>query len=56
MSGEGWDDDAGYQRARGRAWFMVAVASCCSLVAVVFVVLAVLGVGVFVALVDALTK
>lgn len=56
MSDEGWDDDAEYQRATGRAWFMVAVASCCSLMAVAFVALAVLGVGVFVALVNMLSK
>ncbi|MGW3665632.1 hypothetical protein [Streptomyces sp. NPDC005141] len=56
MSDEGWDDDAEYQRAIGRAWFMVAVASCCSLVVVAFVALAVLGAGVFVALVNVLSK
>jgi hypothetical protein len=50
-----WDDDTDYHRAVGRAWVMVAVASCCSLVVVGFVVLAVFGVGVFVALVNALS-
>ncbi|MFI6491524.1 hypothetical protein [Streptomyces sp. NPDC050564] len=49
------DDDTEYHRAMGRAWLMVAVTSCCSLLAVAFVVLAVFGVGVFMALADALS-
>lgn len=55
MVDQNWDDDTRYHRAVGRAWVMVAVASCCSLVVVGFVVLAVFGVGVFVALVNALS-
>jgi hypothetical protein len=50
----GWDDDSDYRRAVRRAWGMVALASCCSLLVVVLVVLAVLGAGVFVFLVEAL--
>ncbi|SNX61630.1 hypothetical protein SAMN06272735_3373 [Streptomyces sp. TLI_55] len=50
----GWDDDSEYRRAVGRAWGMVALASCCSLLVVALVVLAVLGAGVFVFLVEAL--
>ncbi|MER5907646.1 hypothetical protein ACGFY3_14915 [Streptomyces mirabilis] len=55
MVDQNWGDDTDYHRAVGRAWVMVAVASCCSLVAVGFVVLAVFGVGAFVALVNALS-
>ncbi|MFG2405313.1 hypothetical protein ACGFR8_13445 [Streptomyces brevispora] len=54
MTGQSWDDDTEYRRAKARARVMVAVASCCGLVVVGLVALAVLGVGVFVALVDAL--
>ncbi|MFE2518980.1 hypothetical protein [Streptomyces mirabilis] len=54
MADQNWGDDTEYHRAVGRAWVMVAVASCCSVVAVGFVLLAVFGVGVFVALVNAL--
>ncbi|MFF8028262.1 hypothetical protein ACFZDJ_45720 [Streptomyces sp. NPDC007896] len=47
MVDQNWGDDTEYHRVVGRAWVMVAVASCCSLVAVGFVALAVFGVGVF---------
>ncbi|MFE7327878.1 hypothetical protein ACFU8W_23320 [Streptomyces sp. NPDC057565] len=52
---QNWDDDTDYHQAVGRAWAMVAVASCCSLVVVGLVVLAVFGVGIFVALANALS-
>ncbi|SFG22317.1 hypothetical protein [Streptomyces mirabilis] len=55
MVDQNWGEDTEYHRAVGRAWVMVTVASCCSLAAVGFVVLAVFGVGVFVALVNALS-
>jgi hypothetical protein len=55
MVDQKWGDDTAHHRALGRAWVMVAVASYCSLVAVGFVALAVFGVGVFVALVNALS-
>ncbi|MFJ3335346.1 hypothetical protein [Streptomyces sp. NPDC086766] len=50
-----WDDDTEYRRAAGRAWVMVAAASCCSLVVVGLVVLTAFGVGVLVELVNALS-
>ncbi|OKI97373.1 hypothetical protein AMK10_00535 [Streptomyces sp. CB02058] len=50
-----WNDDTEYHRAEGRAWVMVAVASFCVLVVVGLVVLAVSGVGIFVALVNTLS-
>ncbi|MFF3575417.1 hypothetical protein [Streptomyces mirabilis] len=55
MVDQNWGDDTDYHRTVGRAWVMVAVASCSSLVAVGFVVLAVFDVGAFVALVNALS-
>ncbi|MEU0837584.1 hypothetical protein [Streptomyces sp. NPDC005969] len=55
MVDQNWDDDTDYHRAVGRAWVMVAVASCCSLVVVGLVALAVFGVGIFVALANALS-
>lgn len=55
MADQNWDDDTEYHRAVRRTWVMVALASCCSLVVVGFVVLAVFGVGVFVALVNVLS-
>nr|WP_159059478.1 hypothetical protein [Streptomyces antibioticus] len=54
MAERGWDDDSEYRRAVRGAWGMVVLASCCSLLVVALVVLAVLGAGVFVFLVEAL--
>lgn len=55
MSDQDWDDDTDYHRAVGRAWFTVAIASCCSLLVVSLAAVAVFGVGVFMALVEALS-
>lgn len=55
MGDQDWDDDTDYQRAVGRAWFTVAIASCCSLLVVSLAAVAVFGVGVFMALVEALS-
>lgn len=55
MIDQDWNDDTEYHRAEGRAWVMVAVASFCVLVVVGLVVLAVSGVGIFVALVNTLS-
>ncbi|WP_181387351.1 hypothetical protein [Streptomyces sp. Act143] len=54
MTERDWDDDSEYRRAVRRTWGMVALASCCSLLVVGLVVLAVLGAGVFLFLVEAL--
>ncbi|MEU1199180.1 hypothetical protein ABZ446_23560 [Streptomyces sp. NPDC005813] len=56
MADRSWDDDIEYRRAVGRSRLMVAVASCCSLVVVGFVLLAVVGASAFVALVDVLAR
>lgn len=50
-----WDDDTECHRAVGRAWVMVAIAGGCSLVVVGFVAVVVLGLNVFLFLVDALS-
>ncbi|MCX5093691.1 hypothetical protein OOK36_33340 [Streptomyces sp. NBC_00365] len=55
MGDQDWDDDTDYHRAVGRAWFTVAIASCCSLLVVSLAAVAVFGVGVFMALVEALS-
>ncbi|MDG9718534.1 hypothetical protein [Streptomyces sp. DH24] len=49
-----WDDDTDYHRAVGRAWVTTAFASCCVLVTLTLVVLAVFGAGVFLSVADAL--
>jgi hypothetical protein len=55
MGDQDWDDDTDYHRAVGWAWFTVAIASCCSLLVVSLAAVAVFGVGVFMALVEALS-
>ncbi|CCK29426.1 putative membrane protein [Streptomyces davaonensis JCM 4913] len=56
MSGQGWDDDAEYRQVVRRGWVATGVAGCCSVVVVGLVVAWLLGVGVFVLLVEALSK
>lgn len=56
MGDRDWDDDTEYHQAVGRTWVMVAIASCCSLLTLGLVALAVFGVGVFVAVVEALGR
>ncbi|WP_406726977.1 hypothetical protein WJ438_23390 [Streptomyces sp. GD-15H] len=56
MVDQDWDDDTEYHQAAGRAWVMVAIASCCSLLTLGLVALAVFGVGVFMALAEALSR
>ncbi|MEV5545210.1 hypothetical protein AB0L35_03595 [Streptomyces sp. NPDC052309] len=56
MVDQSWDDDTGYHQAVGRTWVMVAIASCCSLAVVGLVAVAVFGVGVFMALVEARSR
>jgi hypothetical protein len=56
MVHQDWDDDTDYHRAVGRAWGMVAIASCCSLVVIGLVAAAVFGVGIFMAVAEALAK
>ncbi|WP_329338391.1 hypothetical protein OG866_26435 [Streptomyces sp. NBC_00663] len=51
----GWDDDSEYRRAVRRAWGTVALASCCSLLVVGLVVLAVIGAGAFLFVVETLS-
>ncbi|NUO45612.1 MAG: hypothetical protein HOV82_26700 [Streptomyces sp.] len=55
MTEPGWDDDSEYRRAVRRAWGTVALASCCSLLVVGLVVLAVIGAGAFLFVVEALS-
>ncbi|WP_158690484.1 hypothetical protein [Streptomyces sp. 142MFCol3.1] len=56
MADRSWDDDTEFRRAVWRSRLMVAVASCCWLVVVGFVLLAVFGTGAFVTLVDVLDR
>ncbi|MFF7490278.1 hypothetical protein ACFZBC_33010 [Streptomyces luteogriseus] len=55
MVDQNWDDDTVYHQAVGRAWATVAIASCCSLVVIGFVAVVVFGLGIFMALVEALS-
>ncbi|MFD7404454.1 hypothetical protein ACFV7R_17640 [Streptomyces sp. NPDC059866] len=56
MVDQNWDDDTDYHQAVGRAWVMVAIASCCSLVVIGLVAAAVFGAGIFMALTEALSR
>jgi hypothetical protein len=55
MVNQNWDDDTDYHQAVGRAWVTVAIASCCSLVVIGLVAVSVFSVGIFMALVEALS-
>ncbi|MFF7751863.1 hypothetical protein ACFZCP_21995 [Streptomyces sp. NPDC007971] len=56
MVDQNWDDDTKYHQAKGRAWLMVAISSCCSLLVLALVAFAVFGVGLFVAVVEVLSR
>ncbi|MFJ3307557.1 hypothetical protein ACIPSA_31605 [Streptomyces sp. NPDC086549] len=55
MADQNWDDDTEYRQAKGRAWLMVAISSCCSLLVLALMALAAFGVSLFVAVVEALS-